>query len=125
MSKLKVLYVDDELINLMLFKANLERKYHILTANNGLSGLEILSDNKDITIVISDMKMPNINGIEFIRKAKKILPTAIYYILSGFEVTDEIQNALDDSLIRKYLKKPFNMNEISIEIEQAVRKGDH
>jgi len=120
MLKTKILYVDDEPINLMLMQANLEKKYNVLTADNGFSGLDILSNDNEIKVVISDMKMPNINGIEFINKAKKISPEAVYYVLSGFEITDEIQDAIDNSLIRKYLQKPFNMNEIAEEIETAL-----
>ena len=55
MEKRKILYVDDEEINLLLFEANLEKKYTVLTAEDGISALEILSENKDIEIVISDM----------------------------------------------------------------------
>ena len=112
MDKAKVLYVDDEITNLMLFEANLEDKYTILTADNGFNGLDILSKNDDVKVVISDMKMPNMSGIEFIKQAVKIAPYIDFYILTGFEITDQIQEALDTGLIRKYFRKPFNLNEI-------------
>lgn len=118
----KILYVDDEVINLKLFEAILEKKYPILTAENGVSGLEVLVKNKDVKIVISDMKMPNMNGIEFIKQAIKIAPHIDFYILTGFEITDQIQEALDTGLIRKYFRKPFNLNEISSEIDRVLEK---
>lgn len=120
MNKTKILYVDDESINLMLFEANLEKKYHILTANDGLLGLDIIKSVDGIKVVISDMKMPFMNGLEFIHRAKKISPHICYYILTGFEITDEIQHALNTGIIRRYFKKPFNMNEISSEIEIVI-----
>ncbi len=120
MNNTKILYVDDEEINLMLFEANLDHKYNILTALEGYLGLEVLSKNNDIKIVISDMKMPKMNGIEFIINAKKLLPHIIFYIISGFDITDEIQESLDNGLIQKYFKKPFNMNELSSEFELAL-----
>jgi two-component system response regulator (stage 0 sporulation protein F) len=52
----------------MLFKANLSRQYEVLTAPDGESGLTILNNNTDIQVVLSDMKMPYMNGIEFIAK---------------------------------------------------------
>jgi two-component system, response regulator, stage 0 sporulation protein F len=122
MNKSKILYVDDEAVNLMLFEANLERKYSILTAENGLLGLEILSKNNDVKVVISDMKMPYMSGIEFIKEAIKIAPHMDFYILTGFEITDQIQEALNMGIIRKYFRKPFNINEISSEIDRALKK---
>jgi two-component system, response regulator, stage 0 sporulation protein F len=119
----KILYVDDESINLMLFEANFENKYKVLTAENGMSGLEILSEKKDVKVVISDMRMPSMNGIEFIKKAMKIAPQADYYILTGFEITGEIQEAIDEGIVRKYFKKPFNIPEITCEIDQVLNEG--
>lgn len=123
MNKTKVLYLDDEAINLMLFKTLLEKKYHVLTAENGTSGLKILSETSDIDVVFSDMRMPSMNGVEFIKEAIKLAPDTEFYILTGFEITPEIQEALDKKLIRKYLRKPFKMNDISIEIDNVVIKN--
>jgi len=120
----KVLYVDDERLNLMLFAAHLEKRYKVLTANNGADGLLILKENSDIRVVVSDMKMPHMNGIEFIKKAMEIAPDAVFYILTGFEITQEIQQALDEGLIRKYFRKPFDIKEISVEIEKGLGNND-
>lgn len=122
MIKPKILYVDDELVNLMLFEANLGNKYTVLVADNGFTGLQLLSENSDIEVVVSDMKMPRMNGIEFIKKALEISPNIFFYIFTGFEITDEIQNALHDGIIQKYFKKPINMKIISSEIELILNK---
>ncbi len=70
MSKPKILYVDDDSINLLLFEANLEKKYTVLTANSVQSGLDILSNNPDIKVLMSDLKLPVMNGLEFIKQGK-------------------------------------------------------
>lgn len=116
----KILYVDDELINLQLFDINFRNKYEVFTADNGMKGLEILANNIDILVVVSDMKMPNMNGIEFIKTAKSIYPTIKFYILTGFEITQEIQEAITSNLIIKYFMKPFNINEIDASIKEAI-----
>ena len=72
--RVKILYVDDEIINLQLFEINFSKNYNVIIADNGFSGLEILENNPDISVVISDMKMPNMNGLEFIKKAKSSNP---------------------------------------------------
>lgn len=115
-----ILYVDDEEVNLFLFKINLKGKYPLLTAEDGLKGLEIIDANPDIKVVISDMRMPIMNGLEFISKAKEKHPEINYYILTGFEITEEIQNALDQELILKYFRKPCNLSEIDAEIERLI-----
>ncbi|HPF52454.1 MAG TPA: response regulator [Draconibacterium sp.] len=120
MTKPKILYVDDEPINLLLFEANLDRKYEVLKANNGLEGLAVIADHPDIKIVFSDMKMPNMNGIEFIKEASKIISECFFYILTGFEITNEIQHSLDSGLIQKYYGKPTNMKDILNEIEAVL-----
>jgi two-component system, response regulator, stage 0 sporulation protein F len=118
--KTKILYVDDELINLQLFRINMGKKYNVLTAENGLKGLEIMSGNEDIAVVISDMKMPKMNGIEFITTAKKQFPKIDYFILTGYEITQEIQDAIDAGIVLKYFRKPFSAIEIDEAIEEAI-----
>lgn len=121
MDKPKILYVDDEPVNLMLFEVILEKKYKVITANNGNEGLDIMSKDDEIKVVMSDMKMPVMNGLEFITKAKKILPEIHYYILTGFDITEEIKEAIGKGDVRKYFRKPINMNEISVEIETVIQ----
>lgn len=117
MGKKTILYVDDESLNLLLFKMNFEKNYHVITCESGTEGLNILRNNEGIDIVISDMKMPRMNGVEFISQAHAIASHLRYYILTGFEISDEIQSALDSGQIRRYFQKPFNVNEIICEIE--------
>lgn len=119
-TNIKVLYVDDEPINLMLFTANFKNKFRVITAESGLIGIQRLKDSPDITIVISDMKMPGMNGLEFIRLAKLDFPNIPFYILTGFDITDEISEAIDKRLIHKYFRKPFNIKEIELSILEAI-----
>jgi len=113
-----LLYVDDEPMNLMLFELNFGNDYMIFTADSGTTGLEILDANPEISIVFSDMRMPGMSGIEFIRKAKKNYPSVKFLILTGFGLTDEIQDALHAGLIAKYISKPFNMKDIKESITE-------
>ena len=119
-SKTAILYVDDEPINLKLFELNFRSKYSILTASGGFEGLEILKNTPKISIVISDMKMPRMNGLEFIATAKKTFPNITYFILTGYDITDEINEAITTNLIDKYFRKPFNFKEINNAIVEAI-----
>ena len=118
--KITILYVDDEPVNLLLFKVNFQKKYNVITAISGFEGLEQLRSNPEIVIVISDMKMPGMTGIEFIQLAKVEFPNVIYFILTGFDITPEIEEALNARIIHKYYCKPFNVNEIEDSINQII-----
>ncbi|MDD2196020.1 MAG: response regulator [Bacteroidales bacterium] len=118
--KISVLYVDDEPINLKLFELNFTDIFNLITASSGFQGLEILENNPDISVVVSDMRMPKMDGIEFIGKAKTKFPHIVYFILTGFEITEEISQALNSNLINKYFRKPFNFKEIESSISSAM-----
>jgi len=118
--QVNILYVDDEEINLQLFLLVFKKKFNVITAESGFEGLKRLEENKDISVVISDMKMPKMNGIEFINKAKKKYRNLSCFILTGFEITQEIAQALDEKLINRYFKKPFNSKEIENTINEFL-----
>lgn len=115
-----LLYVDDEPLNLTLFEINFQKKYAIRTALSGEKGLDILRSEPSIAVVISDMKMPGMNGIEFIRKAKENFPEIVFFILTGYEITEEITRALEEKLIHKYFKKPFLMKDMETAILEVL-----
>jgi two-component system response regulator (stage 0 sporulation protein F) len=120
MEHICILNVDDEPINRMLFQSVFKNKYRVLTAESGSSGLEVLRYNKNIDVVISDMKMPGMNGIEFINKARQLFPEIFYYILTGFDITPEIQKSLDSGSICKCFRKPLNTKEIEDSINEKI-----
>jgi len=113
----KILCVDDTPINIMLFEINFGEDYTVLSAGSGYAGLDVLERNPDISIIFSDMKMPVMNGIEFIELAKAKFPEKKCFLITGFEITDEIQSALDSGLILNCFRKPFNIKEI----DEAIR----
>ncbi len=120
MDTIKILYVDDEELNLRVFYHSFKRKYTVLTAYSGEEALKKLEDDNDIQVVISDMKMPEMNGIEFIKLASQKFKDIVYFILTGFEITPEIKEALKNEMIFQYFKKPFNSEAIENSIQQAI-----
>jgi two-component system, response regulator, stage 0 sporulation protein F len=119
--KPSVLYVDDESINLLLFRRIYKEEYNIITASSGFEGLEILNSERDIRVVISDMKMPGMNGLEFVRTARKGFPDIAYFIFTGFDCTPEITEAIEDKSIVKYFCKPLNSKEINKSINDSLK----
>lgn len=107
-----VLYIDDEAINLMLFEVIFGSKYTVYIAETAQDGFDKLRNIPEIQIVLCDMSMPDTSGIDFIRSAKIEFPQKSYYIMTGYTVTDELQDAIESGLISKYLHKPFDIAEI-------------
>jgi len=115
-----ILYVDDEPINLKLFEVMFRGKFEILVAESGVEALELLKDNESIKVIVSDMKMPLMNGLEFIQEAKKINSKIPYYLLSGYGINEEISEALNSGLIKGYYQKPFKRNVLEEEFVKCM-----
>jgi len=118
--KVKILYVDDEPINLEVFHMLFMKKFNVLIAKSGREGLNLIKQENDINLVISDMKMPVMNGLEFINLARAQDPNVIFYILTGFDITEEIERALQQNIIAKYFCKPFDADEIERAIKNSL-----
>jgi YesN/AraC family two-component response regulator len=80
----KILYVDDEAINLELLELTFMNDFRVITAESAREGLELLALNPDIHVIISDLKMPVMNGLDFIKEVKRISPEKVCMLLTGF-----------------------------------------
>ncbi|MEO9872381.1 response regulator [Ekhidna sp.] len=108
-----ILYIDDEEANLLLFRVSFEGERDVLVASTPEEGLRKLDENRArIKAVISDMHMPQMNGVQFIQKAQEKNNDIPYFILSGYAFNDEIDQALRQKTIKKFFTKPFDRKEI-------------
>lgn len=111
-----ILYVDDEEVNLFLFQRMFEPRYRILTAGNADEALNIIKTRSgEVDAVISDMRMPGIDGLTFIRKAREIADGIPYYVLTAFSYDKDIEKAIEDQLIRRAFTKPLDASVITAE----------
>lgn len=115
---ISILYVDDEANNLIAFRAVFRTKYTIFTALSGLEGLDILSEN-NIHIIITDQRMPNMTGVEFLEEVIEKYPTPIRILLTGYTDMSAIIDAVNKGSIFRYLNKPWDEEELEAVIEKA------
>ena len=115
-----ILYVDDEVVNLELFKANFENEYDVITAESGQEGLNILKSKNKINVIISDIKMPGMNGFEFINRVKSSTPDKVCIVLSAFLRSDIEENPTNEKDIYRYLNKPWRKPEMKQVIIEAI-----
>ncbi len=107
-----VLVVDDERINRVILERVLDSTFKVFAAEGASEALEILESNPEINLVITDMRMPNIDGLEFVKTAQLRWPKKAYFMLSGYAITKEIQAAVDAGLIKAYFTKPAKFDQI-------------
>jgi class 3 adenylate cyclase len=118
--KLNILYVDDEEQNLISFKAAFRRYHNIFTANSGREGMEILL-NREIHLIITDQRMPEMTGIQFLEKVIHLYPDTIRMILTGFSDVEVIISAINTGRVFRYITKPWDQNELRMTIDNACQ----
>ncbi len=116
--KYSILYIDDEEHNLVSFKSTFRREFNIFVAISGPVGLEIMEQN-DIGLVITDQRMPEMTGVEFLEKVMLLHPDCIRMIMTGFSDMDAIIQAINKGNIYRYIAKPWNREELKITIDSA------
>ncbi len=123
MGKHKLLYVDDELINLQLFKYNFQKHFELFLAGSGQEALDIVS-KEDVSVILTDLKMPGMNGIELTSKIKTQYPDKVCLIVSAYFMSEAKNMGLDESLIFKYITKPWQRDNIIEILDRAFARCD-
>jgi response regulator RpfG family c-di-GMP phosphodiesterase len=113
----KILLVDDE-PNVLRALCRLLKNYQVLTFTCGEDAL-LAAQNRTFDLVISDYRMPGLDGVEFLTFFKALQPDAIRMILTGYADLKGIQQAINDAEVFRFINKPWN----SIEILNAVLRG--
>jgi response regulator RpfG family c-di-GMP phosphodiesterase len=119
-----ILCVDDEQNILNALKRLLRKEnYRLLTANGGRAGLDILAEN-EVHVVVSDQRMPEMNGTEFLKQVRQAYPGVLRIILTGYTDVDTISEAINEGHIYKFFLKPWNDQNLKLEIRQALEQYD-
>jgi signal transduction histidine kinase len=118
-SKNTVLYVDDEENNLVPFRAYFRKKYAVHTATNAEDAFAILAAN-NIHIIITDQRMPNMNGIEFLEKTIERYPDALRLLITAYSELDIVIEAINRGQISKFLQKPWDWEKLTLAIENCA-----
>jgi len=117
-NKITILYVDDELNNLISFKAVFRIKYNILTAISGEAAKKILRANV-VNIIITDQRMPQMTGVEFLESILDEFPDPVRILLTGYADMNAVIEAINKGKIFHYLTKPWNEDELDLTISRA------
>lgn len=117
-----LLLVDDEENILNSLRRLFRREgYTILTATSGAEGLELLAQN-EVSLIMSDQRMPQMIGAEFLAKSREIAPHCIRIMLTGYSDLEAATEAVNRGGISRYITKPWNDDEISQIVRDALRQ---
>lgn len=117
-----LLIVDDEVEILKVLQKSLEDDYDVLTASRAKAGLELLDER--VSVVISDQRMPEMTGSEFLRHVRERRPEVVRIIMSGYSDMTALINSVNYGEIFRYLNKPWDLNELLDTIDLAVKRYD-
>ena len=116
----KVLCVDDEPQVLEGLTLQLGRRYEVLTALSGAEALELLNRHESIAAIISDMRMPRMDGATFLSRARAIAPRAGRILLTGQTDLQAAIAAVNEAQVLKFLKKPCLPPELHAAVESGI-----
>lgn len=117
--KFSLLYVDDEATNLRVFKANFRKFFNVHTTTNPIEAIELLKQ-EEIQVIVTDQRMPEMTGTQFLEKILPDHPDVIKIILTGFTDIEAIKDGINRCGIFKYITKPWNFDEMKGVLERAV-----
>ncbi len=109
--KIQVLYVDDEVNNLHSFKAAFRRDFMVFTAESAKDGLKILEE-ENIDIIITDQRMPEMTGVEFLESIIPHYPEPIRILLTGYADIQAVIDAINKGQVYHYVTKPWDEDQL-------------
>jgi two-component system NtrC family sensor kinase len=119
----KILCVDDERNVLKSLRRLFmdQDDYEIFLAESGEEGLEILKNEAGVSLVISDYRMPGMNGVDFLSKVYEGWPDTIRIVLSGYADTASVVEAINLGRIYKFIPKPWNDEDLKVTVAMALQ----
>ncbi|MBE9040368.1 response regulator [Oscillatoriales cyanobacterium LEGE 11467] len=117
--KPKMLVVDDEPDNLDLLYRTFRRDFQVTKAESGLQALEVLEREGEVAVIISDQRMPEMKGTEFLSKTVPQFPNTVRIILTGFTDIEDLVEAINSGQVYKYITKPWDPTELKKVVQRA------
>ena len=117
--KLKLMVVDDEPDNLALLYRTFRRDFEVVKAESAIAALKILYDQGEMAIIISDQRMPEMLGTEFLSKTVDRYPDTIRIVLTGYTDVEDLVEAINAGKVFKYITKPWVPDQLKVVIQQA------
>ncbi len=119
MTKRKLLYVDDEQANLFLFEVLFQPHFDLVLASSGREAIDQLAEDEEIEIIITDLRMPEMDGYELLKEVRVKYPQVYRCVLTAFLFNNELDEAIKEGLVQKAFKKLMNSDEMVDQLLQG------
>ena len=116
----RVLCVDDEPNVLRALNWLLQKDFDVTTAASGREALKLVRESSSFDVVISDQRMPEMSGVDFLREVRAITPRAMRILLTGYSDMQAILRSVNESEIFRYVNKPWNVTDLPKVVAQAA-----
>ena len=116
----RILVVDDEEAILETMTFTFQNDYEVLTSSDARRALELLDEKAPVAVVLSDQRMPNMSGVEFVSEVCKRHPATVRMILTGFADMQAIIDAINAGHVYAYITKPWEPDHLKQVMKQAV-----
>jgi two-component system, sensor histidine kinase and response regulator len=117
--KYRILIIDDEPANLRALERLFRETYDVLIAESGAAGLELLNHH-DVALLITDQRMPEMTGIELLKKTATLRPRMVRIILTGYTDVDALVEAINCGEVYRYVTKPWANEELLVTVKRAL-----
>ncbi|WP_432738344.1 HD domain-containing phosphohydrolase [Maridesulfovibrio sp. FT414] len=118
----KILFVDDEQNILDSYRASLRRRFSVETALGPEEGLEKIVKSGPYAVVVSDLKMPKMDGVTFLNKVQELSPDTVRIMLTGHADLDSAIAAVNEGSVFRFLTKPSHIDEMVRTLTVAVKQ---
>ena len=120
-SRHTILIVDDERDNLQLLKRTLRKKYNILTAGDGIEALEVIEkEGNNISLIVTDQRMPNMTGTEFLARISETYPYIVKMLLTGYTDLDAMVEGVNKCNLFQYISKPVDPHDLELIVNDGI-----
>lgn len=116
-----ILYVDDEPYALQTLSRQFKGEFTILTAPGGAAGLEILAQ-RDVALVLSDQRMPDMTGTEFLARVRAQYPDSVRMLLTAYSDLESVVDAINVGNVSRYLSKPYDEREVQMAFRDGIER---
>ncbi|MGE0631511.1 MAG: response regulator [Pseudobdellovibrionaceae bacterium] len=120
--KHSILCVDDELDNVEALERLFRKKYSVLKATSGKQALALLDENPNLALIISDQRMPEMTGVEFLAKSLATHPHTTRILLTGYTDIESVIAAINSGQIYRYVTKPWDPNDLLTAVDRAIER---
>lgn len=119
--KHSILCVDDEVDNVDALERLFRRKYEVLKATSGAEALKLMDQHK-VSLIVTDQRMPNMTGVEFLSKSMKSQPDTIRILLTGYTDIESVISAVNSGQIYRYVTKPWDPVDLANTVDKAIER---